>query len=170
MASEVAPIMVSHAWTVGGLIEMDPRDDQIMKKKQQEGGCLLGYNENMGARIYVKLRKDDGSFHDRDALMKTLLHELCHNVVGPHNAVFFALYADVRAEHLALTRKAAGRHRTLADASTKETVARELASEAGNSASGRRRARVGRLRRERRLHVTRRAGRGAAAAACRRRR
>ena len=50
-------IMVSHAWTVGGLIEMDPRDDQIMKKKQQEGGCLLGYNENMGARIYVKLRK-----------------------------------------------------------------------------------------------------------------
>jgi len=134
MASEVAPIMVSHAWTVGGLLEMDPRDDQIMKKKQQEGGCLLGYNENMGARIYVKLRQDDGSFHDRDALMKTLLHELCHNVVGPHNAVFFALYADVRAEHLALTRKAAGRHRTLADASTKETVARELASEAGNGA------------------------------------
>ena len=134
LASEVAPIMVSHAWTVGGLIEMDPRDDQIMKKKQQEGGCLLGYNENMGARIYVKLRQDDGSFNDRDALMKTLLHELCHNVVGPHNAVFFALYADVRAEHLALTRKAAGRHRTLADASTKETVARELASEAGNGA------------------------------------
>jgi hypothetical protein len=134
MASEVAPIMVSHAWTVGGLLEMDPRDDQIMKKKQQEGGCLLGYNENMGARIYVKLRQDDGSFHERDALMKTLLHELCHNVVGPHNAVFFALYADVRAEHLALTRKAAGRHRTLADASTKETVARELASEAGNGA------------------------------------
>ena len=136
MASEVSEIMISHSWTVGGLIEMDPRDDQIMKKKQQEGGCLLGYNENMGARIYVKLRKDGGTFHDRDAFMKTLLHELCHNVVGPHNAVFFALYADVRAEHLALTRKAAGRHRTLADASTKETVARELASEAGNSALG----------------------------------
>ena len=134
MASEVAPIMVSHAWTVGGLLEMDPRDDQIMKKKQQEGGCLLGYNENAGARIYVKLRQDDGSFNDRDALMKTLLHELCHNVVGPHNAVFFALYADVRAEHLALTRKNTGRTRTLADASTKETVARELASEAGNGA------------------------------------
>ena len=134
MASEVSEIMISHSWTVGGLIEMDPRDDQIMKKKQQEGGCLLGYNENMGARIYVKLRQDDGSFNDRDALMKTLLHELCHNVVGPHNAVFFALYADVRAEHLALTRKATGRHRTLADASTKETVARELASEAGNGA------------------------------------
>jgi len=134
MASEVSEIMVSHAWTVGGLLEMDPRDDQIMKKKQQEGGCLLGYNENMGARIYVKLRQDDGSFNDRDALMKTLLHELCHNVVGPHNAVFFALYADVRAEHLALTRKATGRHRTLADASAKEVVARELASEAGNGA------------------------------------
>jgi len=134
MASEVAPIMVSHAWTVGGLLEMDPRDDQIMKKKQQEGGCLLGYNENAGARIYVKLRQEDGTFHDRDALMKTLLHELCHNVVGPHNAVFFALYADVRAEHLALTRKNTGRTRTLADASTKETVARELASEAGNGA------------------------------------
>ena len=134
MASEVSEIMISHSWTVGGLMEMDPRDDQIMKKKQQEGGCLLGYNENMGARIYVKLRQDDGSFNDRDALMKTLLHELCHNVVGPHNAVFFALYADVRAEHLALTRKATGRHRTLADASAKEVVASELASEAGNGA------------------------------------
>ena len=64
-----------------------PARRPTMKKKQQEGGCLLGYNENMGARIYVK-RQDDGSFHDRDALMKTLLHELCHNVVGPHNAVF----------------------------------------------------------------------------------
>ena len=136
MASEVSEIMVSHAWTVGGLLEMDPRDDAILKKKQQEGGCLLGYNENAGARIYVKLRQDDGSFNDRDALMKTLLHELCHNVVGPHNAVFFALYADVRAEHLALTRKALGRHRTLADASAKDVVAQELASEAGNGALG----------------------------------
>ena len=74
---------------------MDPRDDQIMKKKQQEG-VFVRIQRNMGARIYVKLRQDDGSFNDRDALMKTLLHELCHNVVGPHNAVFFALYADVR--------------------------------------------------------------------------
>ena len=117
----------------------------------------------------LSYEKDDGSFHDRDALMKTLLHELCHNVVGPHNAVFFALYADVRAEHLALTRKAAGRTRTLADASTKETVAR---------GSPRRRATA--LYKEASARrppssrtpspVTRRAGRGAAAAACRRRR
>ena len=48
MASEVSEIMVSHAWTVGGLLEMDPRDDQIMKKKQQEGGCLLGYKQGRG--------------------------------------------------------------------------------------------------------------------------
>ena len=139
LAAEVAPIMASHEWTVGGLLEMDPRDDQLLKQKQQEGGCLLGYNENGGARIYVKLRTDDDGFRGRDELLKTLLHELCHNVVGPHNAAFFALYAAVRSEHLA-TRKDPGPPRTVADlrdpskASARNFVAGELAAEAGNGA------------------------------------
>lgn len=139
LAAEVAPIMASHEWTVGGLLEMDPRDDQLLKQKQQEGGCLLGYNENGGARIYVKLRTDADGFRGRDELLKTLLHELCHNVVGPHNAAFFALYAEVRSEHLS-TRKDPGPPCTVADlrdpskASARDLVAGEIAAEAGNGA------------------------------------
>ena len=62
----------------------------LLKQKEAEGGggCLLGYNENGGARIFVRLRCQDGSFRDKDELMKTLLHELCHNVFGPHGAPF----------------------------------------------------------------------------------
>ena len=66
--------------------------------------------------------------------MKTLLHELCHNVVGPHNAVFLLfMRMSERSTSPSPARPRAGT-RTLADASTKETAARELASEAGNGA------------------------------------
>jgi hypothetical protein len=44
---------------VGTLGEMDPIDDRLMQKKEQQGGCLLGYNTNGGVRIDVKLRTDD---------------------------------------------------------------------------------------------------------------
>ena len=139
LAKEVSPIMVSHEWTVGALIEMDPRDDRLLKKKEQDGGCLLGYNENAGARIYVRLRLDDASFRERDDLLKTLLHELCHNVVGPHNAAFFALYASLRTEHLG-RRAPALAPSSLADlsdpsrASARDVVVSELARESANGA------------------------------------
>ena len=143
LAAEVSPIMVRHEWVVGGLIEMDPRDDRLLKQKEQEGGCLLGYNENGGARIYVRLRLPDGAFRERDDLAKTLLHELCHNVVGPHNAAFFALYAQLRTEYLDLRRGAAParpKAASLADLSdpskapVEDVVAAELRREAGNGA------------------------------------
>jgi hypothetical protein len=33
-------------------------------------------------------------------LAETLLHELCHNWVGPHNALFWTLFAQMRVEYL----------------------------------------------------------------------
>jgi hypothetical protein len=44
---------------VGMLGKMDPIDDHLMQKEQQEGACLLGYYTNHGTRIDVKLRTDD---------------------------------------------------------------------------------------------------------------
>ena len=81
--------------------EMDPIDDRLMQKKQQEGACLLGYNTNHGMRIDVKLRTDDlSSFRPYSELASTLIHELSHNWVGEHNILFWTNYANMRCEYL----------------------------------------------------------------------
>merc|ERR1719171_3380919 len=83
---------------------MDPIDDRIMQKMQQEHGdksCLLGYNTNRGLRIDVKLRTDDlRRFRPYSELVSTLIHELSHNWVGDHNLLFWTNYAQMRAEYL----------------------------------------------------------------------
>ncbi|KAJ8614507.1 hypothetical protein CTAYLR_000776 [Chrysophaeum taylorii] len=141
LASDVNFLLARYGWTVGALVEMDPRDDRLLKKKEAEGdgGCLLGYNENHGSRIYVRLRSDDGSFRDYDDLIQTLLHELCHNNVGPHNAAFFALYADLRKAYLdrSASKSEPTRVNTLASTrrgDAKGRVEDELNREAANAA------------------------------------
>merc|ERR1719420_942532 len=82
---------------------MDPVDDRIMQKAQQEHGdsCLLGYNTNRGPRIDIKLRTDDlQGFRSYPELASTLIHELSHNWVGDHNLLFWTNYAQMRAEYL----------------------------------------------------------------------
>ncbi|KAJ1634699.1 WLM domain-containing protein [Pavlovales sp. CCMP2436] len=86
---------------VGTLGEMDPIDDRLKLSLQQQGGDLLGYNTNHGMRIDMKLRTDDlVGFMPYPALAETLLHELCHNWVGPHNKLFWTLFAQMRVEYL----------------------------------------------------------------------
>ena len=81
--------------------EMDPIDDRLMRQKQTQGACLLGYNTNAGQRIDLKLRTDDlRGFRPYDQLAATLIHELSHNWVGEHNLLFWANYAQMRAEYL----------------------------------------------------------------------
>eukprot|EP00571_Detonula_confervacea_P008626 CAMPEP_0172319070 /NCGR_PEP_ID=MMETSP1058-20130122/36705_1 /TAXON_ID=83371 /ORGANISM="Detonula confervacea, Strain CCMP 353" /LENGTH=422 /DNA_ID=CAMNT_0013034023 /DNA_START=171 /DNA_END=1436 /DNA_ORIENTATION=+ len=94
-------ILKSRELIVGTLGEMDPIDDRLMQKKQQEGGCLLGYNTNGGMRIDVKLRTDDLSgFRPYSELAATLIHELSHNWVGDHNILFWTNYGNMRVEYL----------------------------------------------------------------------
>lgn len=99
----VVAIMKERELVVGTLGEMDPIDDRLMQKTQQErsGGCLLGYNTNGGARIDIKLRTDDlQTFRPYPDLVATLIHELSHNWVGEHNLLFWTNYAQMRAEYL----------------------------------------------------------------------
>mmetsp|Transcript_35071 Transcript_35071/g.51507 ORF Transcript_35071/g.51507 Transcript_35071/m.51507 type:complete len:386 (-) Transcript_35071:19-1176(-) len=97
----VVAIMVERELVVGTLGEMDPIDDRLMHEKQQEGGCLLGYNTNAGARIDLKLRTDDlNGFLPYADLASTLIHELSHNWVGEHNALFWSNYGQMRVEYL----------------------------------------------------------------------
>jgi hypothetical protein len=99
----VVAVMQERELVVGTLGEMDPIDDRVMHKMQHEakGSCLLGYNTNGGTRIDLKLRTDDlTGFRPYPQLVATLLHELSHNWVGEHNALFWTNFAQMRAEYL----------------------------------------------------------------------
>lgn len=90
IASLVKPIMRARGWTVGTLAEFYP--------EQQN---LLGINYNKGQKICLRLRYpgDKNQFLPLEQVVDTMLHELSHNVVGPHNAEFHALWDQLRKEY-----------------------------------------------------------------------
>lgn len=96
IASMVKPIMRRRSWRVGVLAEFYPAESN-----------LLGLNTNRGQKINLRLRYpgDANQFLPLEEVVDTMLHELCHNVIGPHNAEFHALWDQLRDEHEALMRK-----------------------------------------------------------------
>lgn len=96
IGSMVKPIMRQRQWHVGTLAEFYP--DQTN---------LLGLNINMGQKIQLRLRYpgDRNQFLPIDQVLDTMLHELCHNVIGPHNQQFHALWDQLRDEHQSLVLK-----------------------------------------------------------------
>jgi len=97
----IVAIMKERELVVNTLGEMDPVDDRLMQKKEEEGGCLLGYNTNAGLRIDIKLRTDDlKAFRPYPELASTLIHELSHNWVSDHNLLFWTNFGQMRAEYI----------------------------------------------------------------------
>lgn len=96
IGSVVKPIMRQRSWRVGTLAEFYPSQDN-----------LLGLNTNRGQIIHLRLRHagDPSQFLPFESVVDTMLHELCHNVIGPHNQEFHALWDQLRDEHEALIRK-----------------------------------------------------------------
>ena len=96
IASLVKPIMRQRNWRVQILCEFFP-----------EQGNLLGLNINQGQKICLRLRYpgDQRQFLPIEDVVDTMLHELCHNVHGPHDQHFHALWNQLREEHEALLRK-----------------------------------------------------------------
>jgi len=89
----IVHIMREREYRVGLLAELDPIDDRLSEKLEDGGKRLLGYNTNAGASIHIRLRTHDLSgFLAYPALIDTLLHELAHNEVGPHNEQFWHLF------------------------------------------------------------------------------
>lgn len=80
IATLVAPIMHHYHFQVDLLCEMYPRDR-----------CLLGLNVNRGQKICLRLRSptDNKWFLDRESIVGTMLHELTHNLHGPHDDRFY---------------------------------------------------------------------------------
>ncbi|KAJ4881953.1 zinc ion binding [Raphanus sativus] len=89
VANQVQPIMTRRKWRVKLLSEFCPTNPR-----------LLGVNVNRGVQVKLRLRKvnNDGDFLTYHQVLDTMLHELCHNVHGPHNASFYKLWDDLRKE------------------------------------------------------------------------
>jgi hypothetical protein len=96
VASMVKPIMRQRNWRVGVLTEFYPAEAN-----------LLGENVNRGEIVRLRLRYagDDTQFMPLENVVDTMLHELAHNVHGPHDQQFNALWDKLRDEHESLIRK-----------------------------------------------------------------
>jgi len=60
--------------------------------------ALLGLNVGAGIHVKLRLRRPNREldFYPFDQVLDTMLHELCHNAHGPHNASFYKLWDELR--------------------------------------------------------------------------
>ncbi|XP_061373117.1 DNA-dependent metalloprotease WSS1-like [Gastrolobium bilobum] len=89
VAKQVQPIMRKRKWKVKVLSEFCPANPS-----------LLGLNIGPGAEVKLRLRKPnrEWDFFPYEQILDTMLHELCHNENGPHNAQFYNLLDEIRKE------------------------------------------------------------------------
>mmetsp|Transcript_24914 Transcript_24914/g.70937 ORF Transcript_24914/g.70937 Transcript_24914/m.70937 type:complete len:666 (+) Transcript_24914:96-2093(+) len=98
----IIDLMTSRRFTVGILTEMSPVEAQDrMAKRGTPDMDLLGYNQNAGEMIVLKLRTDTlKGFRPYHDLINTLIHEMTHNVWGPHDQNFWKLYGELKAQYM----------------------------------------------------------------------
>jgi len=98
----IIEVMKTRKFKVGILTEMSPSEAQDrMSKRGTPNMDLLGYNQNAGEMIVLRLRTDNcKGFRPYHDLINTLLHELTHNVWGPHDHKFWALYGELKAQYM----------------------------------------------------------------------
>ncbi|KAI3406722.2 KRE5 [Candida oxycetoniae] len=89
----LAPVIHEYGFKVGLLCEMFPKSPN-----------LLGLNINKGQKIMLRLRyhHNDKSFLPMCDIIGTLLHELTHNVHGPHNKLFYDYLAELEKKYYEL--------------------------------------------------------------------
>ena len=103
--------------------------------------CVLGYNVNMGQEIHLRLRTDDmRGFRVYARIRETLLHELTHNVHGPHDINFKRLCSQLNVEcrEFDWKRNGAGAQKLggTVDESDEETWSEDEAMAATRASSG----------------------------------
>ena len=91
MVKQVKSIMTKRNWKVSLLSEFYPPNDN-----------LLGLNINQGEHIHIQIRcrkpNNKNEFYDYDYILGTLLHELVHIQIGPHNTEFKKLWEQLWTE------------------------------------------------------------------------
>ncbi|KAG6874402.1 hypothetical protein C0995_015138 [Termitomyces sp. Mi166 len=93
IASLVKPIMRKHSWKLPVLAEFFPDNANLL-------------DVDGGRKICIRLRPAHApdTFYDEDDLVQTMLHELTHNVHGPHNDRFYQYLSGLQDEYDALQR------------------------------------------------------------------
>ncbi|KAJ6623161.1 WLM domain-containing protein [Mycena sp. CBHHK59/15] len=93
IASLVKPIMRKHSWVLPVLSEFFPAQDNLI-------------DVNGGQKILLRLRPAHApdTFYDEEEVVQTMLHELTHNVHGPHDDKFYKFLAGLQDEYDALQR------------------------------------------------------------------
>jgi hypothetical protein len=85
----IRQIMAKRNWVLGKLIELHPDQRSI-----------LGYNQNKGQVIALRLRTDDLSgFRYFESIVKVMLHELAHFEFGDHDEHFHQLNRQLNKEY-----------------------------------------------------------------------
>lgn len=89
VAKQVQPVMRKRKWKVKVLSEFSPANPS-----------LLGLNIGGGSEVRLRLRRPNNEldFFPYHQILDTMLHELCHNEYGPHNADFYNLLDEIRKE------------------------------------------------------------------------
>jgi len=98
----IIELMKTRQFRVGILTEMSPVEAQErMANRGTPNMDLLGYNQNAGDKIVLRLRTDSlKGFRPYHDLINTLIHELTHNVWGPHDHNFWKLYGELKAQYM----------------------------------------------------------------------
>ncbi|KAF8079090.1 WLM domain-containing protein [Lyophyllum atratum] len=109
IASLVKPIMRKHNWNLPVLAEFFPESANLLVC-----GVILGFSGvslikldvNMGQKICLRLRPAHApdTFYDEEDVVQTMLHELTHNVHGPHDEKFYKFLSGLQDEYDALQR------------------------------------------------------------------
>ena len=129
IAHRVSYLMREHKFKVDQLVEFYPKNKR-----------LLGMNVNRGAKIMLRLRQpfNEEEFLPREDILGTMLHELTHNVYGPHNALFYKKLDELTArtwviESQGLYDGFIGRGRKLGVKPAGRTPPRRLGTSGGHS-------------------------------------
>ncbi|EGN93180.1 hypothetical protein SERLA73DRAFT_190082 [Serpula lacrymans var. lacrymans S7.3] len=95
IASLVKPIMRKRSWVLPVLSEFFP-----------DSPNLVGLNINGGEQILLRLRPAwaADTFYEEEQVVKVMLHELTHNVHGPHDEKFYKFLAGLEDEYDELKR------------------------------------------------------------------
>ncbi|EIE22816.1 WLM-domain-containing protein [Coccomyxa subellipsoidea C-169] len=93
VAKQVQPVMRKHSWSVPLLSELYSCNSRVW-------GLNIGGGGGTTKEIKLRLRESgsSASFLSYDFILGTMLHELVHNVHGPHNATFYALLDKINDE------------------------------------------------------------------------
>ncbi|TCD62153.1 hypothetical protein EIP91_007281 [Steccherinum ochraceum] len=93
IASLVKPIMRKHDWVLPVLSEFFPESPNLV-------------DVNGGQKILLRLRPAvaPDTFYDEEDIVHTMLHELTHNVHGPHDEKFYKFLSGLEEEYEALKR------------------------------------------------------------------